>query len=331
MTRAAGQVGLTPVCLEGASVRKAISPAKTPMLEAVKYVLTTVLGPYLPVSLRKIHYELLNLPVLRHANKPDSQYRNTKNDYKDLSDLVTRARLAGHIPWAWLEDETRPCTLWNTWATPQAFVQAQLDRFLTGYWRDLLQSQPHHVEILCEKNTVHQIILSVVAAYCLPLTSGRGFSDVGHYYDLFQRYQASQKDRLILLLVTDFDPEGEEIVQVAGRTMQRDFGVERLDVYKVTLTHAQVQALPLPPALDAKTTSSNYRKFVRKYGTNVHELEALAPPVQRALLREVIEQVLDMTAFAAEQAREEADTAALAALRTRVVDRIQTDLGTRSP
>jgi len=38
----------------------------------------------------------LNAPPLIHGGKPDSSYRNTKNSYKSLVDLLTRARLEAH-------------------------------------------------------------------------------------------------------------------------------------------------------------------------------------------------------------------------------------------
>ena len=324
----AAQIALPTVCIEGSRVRKAISPAKAPMLATVLTVLEEVLRDYLPTSIRKIHYELLNLPPLRHASKPESRYVNTRACYQDLSDLVTRARFAGIIPWEWITDETRPCEVWNTWAEPRVFVREQLDGFLQGYWRNLQQTQPNHIEIICEKNTVHNIVRGVASDYCIPMTSGRGFSAVECYYKIMQRYHMSGKERLILLTLTDFDPEGEEIVQVAGRTMRDDFGVAHVDVIKVALTAAQVQQYTLPTTMDAKVTSSNYKKFVRKYGTGVHELEALAPQVQQDILRQAIDSVLDIAAFNTELAREKDDAAFLATLRQTCLASMGNDLGT---
>jgi hypothetical protein len=232
----------------------------------------------------------------------------------------------GIIPWAWITDETRPCDVWGTWPNPRAFVQDHLNRFLRGYWRNLQQTQPNHIEIMCEKNTVHNIVRDVASEYCIPVTSGRGFSAVECYYNIMQRYRDSGKDRLVLLMLTDFDPEGEEIVQAAGHAMRDDFGITHVDMFKVALTAAQVQRYNLPANLEAKTTSSNYEKFVRKHGTSVHELEALSPPVQQALLREAIDSVLDTAAFNAELEREKDDAAFLATLRQTCLARVGNDL-----
>jgi len=240
--------------------------------------------------------------------------------------LLARARLAGRIPWEAIHDETHPCETWNIWADARAFVQAQVEGFLQEYWRDLLRSQPHHVELVCEKNTVYNIVASVAGTYCLPTTSGRGFSAIECYYEISQRHQASGKDRLILLLLTDLDPEGEEIVQVAGRTMQNDFGVTKLDVLKVALTTDEVRRYRLPANLEAKTSSANYDKFVAKYGTNAYELEALTPHVQQDLLRQAVESVLDMEAFQAEQVRQYQERDRLAQLRESCLGMLEGEL-----
>jgi hypothetical protein len=324
--RQAPPVAVPTVEIEGTQRRKAISRAKAPMLAAVMTVLTEVLQPYLPTSDRKIHYELLNDPPLRHASKPQRRYRNTPEDYDDLTNLLTRARIAGLIPWEWITDETRPCEVWQTWPDPRQFVRAQLDGLLQGYWRNLQQTQPHHIEIVVEKNTVHSIVRGVAMEYCIPITSLRGFSAIERYHQIRQRYTASGKARLILLALTDFDPEGEEIVQVAGRTMRDDFHIATVDVVKVCLTAAQVRQMQLPSMIAAKETSSRYENFVHKYGTTVYELEALAPPVQQDLLRQAIDGVLDIEAFNAELEREKADAAWLATRREQWLARLGEDL-----
>ncbi len=77
--------------------RHRISEAKYPMLNSVISVLNDY-QKFWPLSDRQIHYALLNDPPLRHASKPGSRYHNHQRSYKDLTDLLTRARLDGTIP-----------------------------------------------------------------------------------------------------------------------------------------------------------------------------------------------------------------------------------------
>ena len=60
-----------------------------------------------------------------------------------------------------IEDETRPVDLNSAFQNLSEFVQQQTGDFLIGYWRDLMQSQPHHVEIVAEKLTVRTILQKV--------------------------------------------------------------------------------------------------------------------------------------------------------------------------
>jgi hypothetical protein len=87
----------------GPKIRRRISKAKIPFLDAAKRVIVDR-RDYWPLSDRQIHYALLNDPPLRHAGKRASRYQNDRCSYKDLTDLLTRARLAGLISWAAIDD-----------------------------------------------------------------------------------------------------------------------------------------------------------------------------------------------------------------------------------
>ena len=122
------------------------------MVEAVWKVLKERI-PYLPLTVRSIHYAILNDPPLIHTSKPRSTYKNDIKSYKALVDLLTRMRIAGDIPMDWIDDETRPVTIWDVHDNSANSVNEQLGRFLHGYNANLMQSQPHHCELLGEKNT----------------------------------------------------------------------------------------------------------------------------------------------------------------------------------
>ena len=150
--------------------RYKISPEKRPMAEAVLQVLRD-LGEYLPLSLRAIHYRMLDKEFFRNA-KAETAYCNDLASYKDLSKIVTRMRLAGEIDFDDLEDETRPVVLWDCWRNAADFISREADRFLTRYARDLMQSQTKHFEIVVEKLTVQSFVQPVAARYCIPVVIG---------------------------------------------------------------------------------------------------------------------------------------------------------------
>jgi hypothetical protein len=83
--------------------------------------------------------------------------------------------LKGLIPFEAIEDPTRPVEAWNFHRGMGPFLREEFDQFLKGYYRDLQQSQPNHMEIVGEKNTIDNIIRPVAAEFCIPMTIGRGY------------------------------------------------------------------------------------------------------------------------------------------------------------
>jgi hypothetical protein len=189
--------------------RKKISKAKAPLLAAIQEILEAN-REYWPLSDRQIHYRLLVYLVRRHASKPDQVYVkdrktglisprsniyiNNSESYNDLTDLLTRARLTGQIPFEAIADETRTVVIWDCHQNPQSFLKREVEDFLKGYWRDLLQSQPNHIEVIGEKLTIEGTISPVLMRYTIPYTIGRGYASLDPRHklvDLGQRQGTS--------------------------------------------------------------------------------------------------------------------------------------------
>lgn len=324
------RIDLDTIFIEDERVRARISDAKEPFLRAVKLILED-LYDFLPITVRQIHYPLLNCPPLRHASKPHSTYRNDRASYQDLSNLITRARIAGLIPFEAIHDPTRPVTIIRSYGSPAPFIREELDQFLKGYYRNSQLSQPNHIEIVGEKNTIQNIISSVAMEFCIPLTIGRGFSSLPVLYQMEQRFKKSGKEKLIILAVSDFDPDGEAIAHSFARSMRDDFGIGKIEPIKVALTSDQVRDLVLPAGGKAKPGSPNYNKFVEEFGNDVYELEALPPRTLQDLLRRTIEQVMDVDAFNAEIDKEKEEAAFLDSARARAHRALAPIIGNGGP
>ncbi|MGH7222234.1 MAG: hypothetical protein ACRELF_03320 [Gemmataceae bacterium] len=294
--------------------RAKLSSAKRPFLDAVIRVLNEYRS-FWPLTDRQIHYALLNHPPLIHASKPYSRYANNQRCYKRLCDLVTRARLEGDIPFPCIHDPTRPVVVWQQPQSVGPFIRDEINDFLKGYYRDLMQSQPNHIEIVGEKNTIEGVLRPVAMDYTIPYTIGRGYSSLPPRHAMAQRFKKSGKEQLVLLVLSDFDPEGEDIAESFARSMRDDFKIKLIIPVKVALTHAQVDEMGLPPQMKAKEGNSRRKKFVERHGENVYELEAIPPDVLQTLLRNAIDSVIEVDAFNAESDRERDDAAFLDGVR----------------
>jgi hypothetical protein len=313
--RRAAYVSAELVEIVGEMRRSEISALKREMLDrAISILVEWREGGHLPGSIRRLHYAMLNDPPMR--NKRD-RYKNDLASYKDLSDLITRAREVGIIGEGYIVDETRTCNTWGVFKSAGPFIRREIDGFLKGYYRDLMQSQLNHVEIVCEKLTAKSLVYDVAMDYTIPVIVSRGYPSWPPRQEIANRFHDSGKDQLIIIAVTDFDPDGQEIVQTLGRSMRDDFDIEVL-VVKACLTHEQVQDLDLPISMDAKPGSANYDKFVREYGTDAYELESLPPEELKDLLRATIDDVINVDAYNAEVDAERNDAAYLEGVRGKV-------------
>ena len=292
----------------------------TQFLKAVQRIIVEN-EEYLPLTDRRVHYLLLNNPPLKHDKKPQSTYCNDKNSYKALTGLLIRARLSGEIPMDSIEDSTRPIQPGGGFASPEQFVKQETKNFLLGYSRNLQQGQIHHLEILLEKNALRSVIESVGREFCIPVTTGRGYSSLGPREAMAQRFRMSGKKTLVLLMLTDFDPDGEQIASSFARSMRDDFGISVHPV-KVALTQEDVLLNDLPSDMDAKPSSPHYKKFVAKYGTRAVELDAAPVKLLQSKLRDVITGYLDIEVFNAQIDAEKKDAAFLAAHRQIVIKAI---------
>ncbi len=222
-------------------------------------------------------------------------------------------RLESIIPFHWLADETRPVSILTCYQEAGGFLDKEVDGFLKGYYRDLMQSQPNQIEIVYEKLTGRSFVEPIALNYCIPLTIGRGYSSLPPRVAMAQRYKAGGKDKLIVIAMSDLDPDGDEITHSFARSMRDDFDIYEVECIKAALTMKQVSDLRLPPNKSkAKIKSTNYPKYFAKYKTrDVYELEALGPERQRELLEAAILEVLDLDAYNHEVAEEKKEAAFL--------------------
>jgi hypothetical protein len=329
--------GVATLSIEGKQRRYAISEDKA---EHVKYVLQIVEArrEFWPLSVRGVHYPLLNHSFVRgyywpRRNEPDFRtrrtlrYQNDDGSYDATSDLITRLRLNGKIPWEAFDDFTRPKKEFPAFRDVRHFVRQQIERLFAGYWRLLLQSQPCHVEVVCEKNTVYHMGCRVTKKYQIPTSSGRGFNSIDPWHDLYESFRNSQKERLIVIVLSDYDPEGELIPIVGARTLRDDFGMDpdKFDIVKAGVTEHQIHKYHLPPQNFAKESSPNYDWFVKRNNGNdaVYELEALEPQNMMDDLESVIQAVIDIDLFNREATIEQEEAVYLDAARKAAMEALK--------
>ena len=278
--------GLAEVEIVGNIARTDPSGQRIELLTAVLEILAEKRqAKYVPTEGRSIHYKLLGRNVRTSVNKDGSLRKNgyiygtQPGSASLLSKLLTDARSAGLIDHADLDDGTRPTSEWTSDGTIGQYINDELDSLFTSYRSDVHADQPNHVELLVEKNTVYPLLRNHVAwPLRVPITSLHGYGSFPAARDVAKRFRASGKEKLVVIYISDLDPEGINMPASWKKYLEHDFRVEAA-VYRAAVTPEQVEKYTLPPDADVKGSSPRAPAFVRQYGTQCWELDSMPEKV----------------------------------------------------
>ena len=97
-------------------------------VEAVREAAREELAAGHPMTLRQVHYRLVSRDDLVHPN--------TLSAYDTLGGWLRDDRLAGIIPWEWMEDRLRVAKGWSMWGDPARFLHSVRDDYFRNPWQD---------------------------------------------------------------------------------------------------------------------------------------------------------------------------------------------------
>jgi hypothetical protein len=309
------------ITVEGEKLIEPIGERRTEFLEAAVRVIND-LEEFWPLTVRQVHYKLLNDPPLTQTTQDRNErwrYRNDLASYNKLSDLLVSARYLGHVPLSALDDPTRISKDYElgTWDSVADFIEEETNFFLTGYQRHRLEGQKNHVELLIEKNTLLNVVRPVAEKFMLPYSVNRGYGNPSLWKKMEDRWRASGSRHFILLTISDHDPEGFDLIDDATRSLRYLHHV-RLKVVRVGLTMKQVEEQEASPAF-AKETSSRFNQYVKRTGIKeCWEVEALDPEFLQSELHDAILSVVDVEQLNAVQERQVEEQNQIAAIRQRL-------------
>jgi hypothetical protein len=274
-----------------------------------------------------LYYQLVSRDIIE----------NSLGEYKQLSDLLAKARLAGLVPWAALEDRARTILRPSCCANKQEYIKAELARFLSYYRRDLAQSQPHALELWIEKDALSQIVYNVAWSYRIPVVVARGFSSVSYLHECRSRVERNAElgKRTKILYFGDLDPSGWEMLPAMLRTLQVEMGLgDLVEGIRCALLPSQVEQYQLPRSIDAMKESDprtpKFKAMLRQQGYPddlAVELDALPPALLQGLVQQAIEANLDMALFEEERRLQDVEHAHLGELRRKVRAMLAAALG----
>lgn len=236
---------------------------------------------------------------------------NTMREYKKLGDVVNEGRLQGLIDWAAIEDRTRELTTVTAWSSPADIVSACASQFKYDLW----DHQPVRVEVWVEKEALAGVIESACADLRVPYLSCRGYTSQSEMYLAgmrLKRWVEHFGQDVVILHFGDHDPSGIDMSRDIRDRLALFMGDHwaRVSFNRLALNMDQVTEYQ-PPPNPAKTTDSRFAAYIREYGRESWELDALEPRVIRALVQRAVEAHVDRQAWTRDQDREAAARASL--------------------
>jgi len=254
-------------------------PDSLDLIAKCEEIVTDYLGQGLRLTLRQLYYQLVTKNIIR----------NEERAYKNLSSLVSDARLAGMLDWEAIEDRIRVPVIPSEWENLKDLVDSVLYSYRLPRW----ETQENYVELWVEKDALAGILRPMADQYHVPMMVNRGYSSQSAMHEASKRY-LNQEKNLTLLYLGDFDPSGEDMVRDIADRMEM-FGIDVV-VKKIALTLDQVKKYN-PPPNPAKHSDPRSREFIEKYGASSWEVDAINPSELRKIIKREIERLIDKDAM----------------------------------
>jgi len=283
--------------MKEAFIKKTLNAASQKTVLTVNSILAEYEADGYDLSLRQLYYQMVARGYIENSQK----------SYKCFGELVNNARLVGLIDWEMIKDRGRETISPPHWKNPGEIVTQAAQQFAVDKWED----QPHHVEVMVEKQALEGVLIPVCQALAVRFTANKGYSSSSALYETGKRLRryAAQGKCVWLLYLGDHDPSGIDMTRdIEDRA--RQFSGVSVGVNRLALNMDQVRALS-PPENPAKTTDSRSEAYIRRFGASSWELDAIEPRTLASLVTQAVEGLREPERWRTAVAREAAMRAEL--------------------
>lgn len=240
------------------------------------------------LSVRQLYYQL----VAR------DKIPNTEQSYKRIASIINDGRLAGLIDWDAIEDRNRDVQMRTRWTSGSQIMDAAARSFHMDMW----DNQENRVLVIVEKAALAGVLEGVCNRYDVPLLAARGYPSVSIVREIAIQHIApaiNNGQYVTVLHLGDHDPSGIDMT----RDLEERFNMfiehevepgeeDRFTLDRIALTMDQI-AERKPPPNPAKTTDARFGSYIKVYGRESWELDALDPNYLNNLVDSHIHRFID--------------------------------------
>jgi hypothetical protein len=215
------------------------------------------------MTLRQLYYQMVARDVIP----------NNLRSYKNLGNLVSRARRAGRINWFSIVDRGRTIHGYSSWSTPADIINSAAEGFQLPLWATTFQA--YRPQVWVEKDALSDVVARACTRFRVPYLACKGYpSDSVLWEGAQNMIRQSRTGHIpVVLHLGDHDPSG-------------------LDQYN-------------PPPNPAKTTDARFEGYMAEYGDESWELDALPPDVLAGVIESNLAPYVDVDAWEQGEAEEE--------------------------
>lgn len=236
------------------------------------------------LTLRQLYYQFVSRDIIP----------NTLRAYKQLGAVVNDARLAGLIDWNAIVDRTRYLRALPHWSSPADIVRAGAQQFRIDRW----ENQRYRPEVWIEKDALVGVISQVCNSLSVPYFSCRGYTSQSEMWAAAQRLEGYGDHTPVIFHFGDHDPSGLDMTRDITDRLEMFMGGMRVE--RLALNYDQVLQYK-PPPNPAKTTDARAKAYIKEFGHESWELDALSPTTLAALIRGEIEALQDKKIWKADE------------------------------
>jgi hypothetical protein len=231
------------------------------------------------LTLRQVYYQMVARAIIP----------NNERSYKNLGNLISDARLAGMIDWNAIEDRTRNLKGNSHWTTPGSMIDSAAYSYHLDHW----EGQDNYVEVWVEKDALVGIVGQICSNLDVNYFSCRGYVSQSEMWVAARRLKRRQDQgqKIVLLHLGDHDPSGKDMSRdIVDRLLT--FETYDVDFHRLALNMNQILKYS-PPPNPTKLTDSRATGYIRDYGYECWELDALEPQVISNLISENVKKYRD--------------------------------------
>lgn len=234
----------------------------------------------LTLTLRQLYYQFVARDIIE----------NTERSYKNLGNLVTKARNAGLISWQAIEDRNRSH---NTFWTREDDIG--LIKELPYHIRfDQWARQDNYVEVWVEKEALGNVIQKACRPLLVPYMSCKGYLSASEAWRAGRRLKKQKESgkNITIIHLGDHDPSGIDMTRDNEERLRLYSETYNVNVKRIALNMDQIDSYS-PPPNPTKLSDSRAKDYISKFGKESWELDALEPQVLIDLITDTVNPMID--------------------------------------